>query len=127
MPLILTVYHYLYNQRESYNRLSGIKPARFLLPAALLSGGTLLSAFTTAEPRSTYVCQSAWYARSIVPITQLMGVILDCFVLIWIDIRIKSQKSDSATDQPYMDSAIVALVLMVSADFKIEPYSRQCD
>ena len=126
MPVVLTAYDYFYNQHDKRTsiRLTDIRPARFLFPAVLLSCGNLLTALTINEPRSTYICQYAWFARSIVPITQLVGLSLDCYILICIEGLIKAQKDDAATNQPYMSPVIVALILIVSAGLSIEPWVK---
>ena len=131
MPLILAVYDYRYVQHRKepdggptggslrrswlYTSLNG--PPRLILSAALLSCGNFLTASLNAEPRSTYVCQSAWFARSIVPIVQIMEVSLDCYVSVKIAALIKSRRSD-ISPKPNMVPMIVALLLVVSVRMK---------
>lgn len=129
MPLILALYDYRYVQRDQkrnvnfpgnnvrrpwlHKALQG--PAKYILPAALLGCGNFLAASVVAEPRSTYICQFAWYARSIVPVMQSVEIGLDCYILISIATLLKS-RGTAAAMKSNTDPVTVALLLIVSAE-----------
>ncbi len=129
MPFILAVYDYRNDQRNKqpdesllgcsvrrawlHTALNG--PARYILPATLVSCGSFLAASVMAEPRSTYVCQFAWYARSMVPVMQFMGLGLDCYILISIATLLRPQRTDVAP-RPNIVAVTVASLLVVSPE-----------
>lgn len=129
VPLILAFKDYRYVQRDKkpdesfpgnsvrrswlHKALNG--PAKYILPATFLGCGNFLTASVVAEPRSTYICQFAWYARSIVPVMQFVEVSLDCYILISIATLLKSRRT-AAAPKSNMVPVTVALLLIVSAE-----------
>lgn len=140
IPLILAVYDYrqVQGDKQADERLPGNTGrgswwygsrqglGRFILPAVLLSCGNSMTASILAQPRSTYICQHAWYARTIVPAMQVVGVSLDCYLLMSIAILIKFRRTGAAP-KPSMVLMIVALLLVVSDRNESEPGAGQID
>lgn len=93
MPFVLAIYDYSCIQRRQSITTENIKPtelksvnwwkARYMLPAAFLSIGSILNSLGTDDMRSTYICPHT--GGKIVPFLQVSGALLDCVVLISID------------------------------------------
>ena len=132
MPLLIAIHDFRHDQRDEqpdrrpvgsnvhgswlYTSFNGL--ARYILPAALLSCANFLIASLVAEPRSTYICQSAWFARSIVPIVQVVEACLDCYVLVKITALIKSRGDDAGATSNMVPVTVVLLsVVSVSTEY----------
>ena len=140
VPLILAVYdcRQVQGDKQADERLPGNTGrrswwydsrqglGRFILPAVLLSCGNSLTESIVARPRSTYICQHAWYARTIVPVIQMVAVSLDCYLLMSIATLIKSRRTGAAP-RPRTYVTTVALLLVVSVRTGSKSGARQID
>ncbi len=121
MPFVVAIYDYLCIHRRQSVTAENLHPtevktfnwwkARYVLPAALLTVGSILTSMGTDDVRSTYICPHS--AEKIIPFLQVSGALLDCFVLMSIEEIMKKTetnkfKGDSAV------AKVVASVLLVS-------------
>lgn len=98
MPFLLAVYDCwdIQDTRPSKETAGASWPskfirgrARYLLPAAILSGASILSSYHANALRSTYICPHFASAQRIVPALQTLAALLDCYVLVSIDRAIR--------------------------------------
>ena len=106
MPFVLAIYDYWYIQRRRY--ATGDNPrtawlrrithghARYLLPAAILSGASIYSSMNTNALRSTYICPLFASAHKTVPVLQLLAALADCCFLISIDTAVRRRTTNAA-------------------------------
>ena len=94
LPLILAIYDYWYIDRRrsaadgfevNSHLLASNGGGKHLLPAICLSIAYAFQAYATASPRSTYICPLSSNARITVPMLQILGVLLDCLLLISVE------------------------------------------
>ena len=92
VPLLLVLYDYWYIQRRLVNQdgiSNGVRQPtaalagqwKYLLPALCLSAASILKTFAIAIPRSTYICLTSSYGSTFTLSLQVLGIFLDCFVL----------------------------------------------
>ncbi|KAI9720054.1 MAG: hypothetical protein M1812_003181 [Candelaria pacifica] len=70
-----------YRLRSTVVRVFKDNRTRYLLPALLLTWGSVLNALSTSRPRSTHICAIALPHRILIPVFQSLGVLLDTFIL----------------------------------------------
>lgn len=85
--------------------------AKYILPAVLLTVASILTSFGTDAVRSTYICPQ--FAGKIVPFFQIMGALIDSFVLVSIENVIRRTKANNATADAAVPK-VVGSVLVVS-------------
>lgn len=88
--------------------------AKYILPAALLTVASILTSLGTDSVRSTYICPQ--FARKIVPFLQIVGALIDSFVLVSIENVIRRMKANNATADAAVPK-VVGSVLVVSRLF----------
>lgn len=118
---LVAIYDYLYIQNRYPPTVenihdTGLKPtshgkARYVLPAALLSVAGILTSFGTDDVRSTYICPQL--AGKVVPILQIIGVLLDSFVLISIENVLRIARANNAGTSVVVPK-VVGSVFLVS-------------
>lgn len=94
MPFILAVreYWYIHPRPPRADIASSSKPTssflreavegrgKYLVPTACLAVANALAALVLAGPRSTYICPLSSYAIKTVPLLQILGLLLDCYI-----------------------------------------------
>ncbi|KAL8651194.1 MAG: hypothetical protein Q9226_004815, partial [Calogaya cf. arnoldii] len=107
LPLLLAVHDYWWKQRRKTNdddthhdRKSGsfvqrafLGQHRYILPAAVLSITYVFIVSLASCPHSTYICPISNLNHVLIPLMQILGLILDFFVLVNLPAALESQVS----------------------------------
>lgn len=103
VPFLLAIYDYWYIQRRKVEpeTASGKMDAvagrvgSHVLPALCLCAAGVLQTLAMAPPRSTFVCPLSSSARTNIPLLQMVGVLIECYILLKIESGIKSRSTDT--------------------------------
>ena len=106
LPLLLAIYDYWYIQRRKSRVDNNGSPSMKLwtagshsqlVPAFCIGLAGVLQTFVIPESRSTAICPLSSRLRSVVPILQYLGVLLDCYILISTTALVKNPSANDST------------------------------
>lgn len=122
MPLLLTVSNYWYMLRrreaigqgsESISQSTSIHGgASYVWPAAFLTIANTFQSWAMSNARSTYICPLSSNACMTIPLLQILGSLLDCFILISIESLVLTPAGDASSDMVF-DPAFLGSILML--------------
>lgn len=121
VPLILVVYDYWENQlrrptEESlpskWLKKATRGPARYILPASILSGVNIYNSIRTNSNRSTYICPLSSTVATAMPLFSILAILLDSCLLISIEklTRRGASAEPSTKNMRYVWIGSIALV-----------------
>lgn len=122
VPFLLAIYDYWYIQRSRRATAINSRPAwlwrivhgeaRYLLPAAVLSGASIYTSMNTDALRSTYIRPLFASARRTVPALQLLAALADCFCLLSIE-TIARRRTTNAAITSHLAPVMICSTFMV--------------
>lgn len=125
VPLILVVYDYWGNQLRrpieeslpsNWLKKATRGPARYILPASILSGVSIYNSIRTNSNRSTYICPLSSSAATFMPFFSILAILLDCCLLISIE-KVTRRGTSAEASTKNMTYVWIGSIALVSIHF----------
>lgn len=88
------------------------RPDSRILPALCLCAAGVLQTYVMAGPRSTFICPISSSARTTVPLLQIVGVLIDCYVLVNLMTIVKAFNVDATSRNGF--AVVLSSIFLVS-------------